>query len=240
MIERLELIKKLEELFQVFDKKKYDLLTIQRRAQNDARVTFYKHSLNTINSTIYFLIFTHKYLGNKTWWKEIDIDYDLHPRTFEIKLDDNYSREFDYIDQHIGNSYLIFIFSSFEHSFRLISEVFDANSFETNKDSFESLFKNIIKGIVPTENKNNFIEVATTVRNSIHNNGAYVARSKKDRQILKWDGRAYSFKHQKPIQTDLWKFNIDFTNEVITIFDRILGNQTLYLKRYIPDPTESP
>jgi hypothetical protein len=93
-------------------------------------------------------------------------------------------KEFDYIEQHIGNSYYVSIFSGFEHSFRPILREFDPSGFEHNKNSFESLFKNIVKSIIPIENKNNFIENATTIRNFIHNNGAYVSRSSKDRPII--------------------------------------------------------
>ncbi|TVP40081.1 hypothetical protein [Candidatus Nitrosocosmicus arcticus] len=238
MIDRLDLIRELDQILQIFDNKKTSLLNIQKRAQNDARVTFYKHSLNTLDSTIHFLIFTHKHLGNTTWWKETYIDYNLSNRSFAKKPEDNYPREFDYIDQHIGNSYYIFIFSSFEHSFRLISKEYDPTSFEQNKNSFESLFKNIIKGIIPTENKNNFIEIATTIRNSIHNNGAYISRNSKDRPIIDWDGKLYRFNHQKPIETDLWKLNLDFTRELLHIFDKIIEHQSIASKRYIYDSTE--
>ncbi len=128
-------------------------------------------------------------------------------------------KELDYIDQHIGNSYYIFIFSSFEHSFRLISKVYNPQRFDLDKNNFQSLLWNVIKDIIPTESKNNFIEIATNIRNSIHNNGAYVNRNSKNQRII-WNGKFYNFKHEKPIKTDLWKLNIDFTKEIIHIFDK--------------------
>jgi hypothetical protein len=184
------------------------------------------------------LIFTPKYLLNSTWWKEIHGDYNLSNCSFAIDIEKNYMKELDYIDQHIGNSYYIFIFSSFEHSFRRISKAYDLQRFNLDKNNFESLFKNTIKGIIPEENKNNFIEIDTILRNSIHNNGAYVSRSSSKDRHIKWNGKSYNFKQEKPIKTDLWKLNIDFTKELIHIFDRINEFEPLMSIRAIQDPTE--
>ena len=92
-----------------------------------------------------------------------------------------------------------------------------------------------LKLIVSTSSFKDVTQVATAPG---HNDGAYVSRQRKDKQILKWDGKAYSFKHRKPVKTDLWKFNVDFNWEIFSMFDMIIGNQKLASRKYIPDPTE--
>ena len=41
---------------------------------------FFKHLVNVIDSTILFLVVSHKHLSNEDWWKDIQKEYDLSTR----------------------------------------------------------------------------------------------------------------------------------------------------------------
>jgi hypothetical protein len=113
VINRNSLINELEtllgECFSTID----NLPKYQQVNENDARVTFFKHLVNVIDSTILFLTVAHKYLGDEKWWKTIQQEYNLSRRPI------TFDREFDYYDQQITISYFHLIFSSFESSIRL-------------------------------------------------------------------------------------------------------------------------
>ena len=102
-----------------------DLVMNQHISQTDARVVFFKHLINAVNSTILFLILSHKYFGNVDWWIQIKKDYNLSTRPIP------FDREWDYYDQMVTNSYFLFIFSSFESSLRLIVEQYDCQLYQS-------------------------------------------------------------------------------------------------------------
>lgn len=55
-MDKMQAIRNLEALFQACNSKKQDLLHTGHK-QNDVRVSFYKHLVTTINSTIHLMIF---------------------------------------------------------------------------------------------------------------------------------------------------------------------------------------
>ena len=119
MVNRKQLISDLESFFQeCFDAVK-NLNSYQKISQNDARITFFKHMANVVDSTILFLVVAHKYLGDESWWKDIQKEYVLSLRP--VPLD----REFDYYDQVVTISYFQLIFSVFESSTRLIVKTYN-------------------------------------------------------------------------------------------------------------------
>jgi hypothetical protein len=137
MVDRIKLIEELKILLQQCFSTINDLLTIQRFSQNDARVTFFKHIVNVIDSSIIFLATAHRYFGEESWWLEIQSKYNLSKRPI------SFDREFDYCDQMISMSYFFFLFSAFEHSIRRITELFNPELYKL-QPSFSPLLKGLI------------------------------------------------------------------------------------------------
>jgi hypothetical protein len=111
MISRITLINDLESFLKQYFRTINDLLVIQHIQQTDARVTFFKHLVNIVDSTILFLILSHKYLGSEDWWIQTQKDHSLSTRPIPFYT------EFDYYDQIVTNSYFFFVFSSHRSSF---------------------------------------------------------------------------------------------------------------------------
>jgi hypothetical protein len=122
MTNRTALINDLESLLSECFNTIADLTTYQQIKENDARVTFFKHLVNVIDSTIVSLLVAHKIMGDENWWKEVQKEYNLSARPIP------FIREFDYYDQVVTNSFFLLMFSSFESSIRLIVKRYDSNS----------------------------------------------------------------------------------------------------------------
>src|SRR5687767_6349570 len=89
-------------------------INFQKLKQDDVRVSFFKHCINLLNSTLISLICSYKYFGNEDWWINIKKEYNLNFRPFD------FDKEFDYYDQTLLNSFMLFSFANFEASIRFV------------------------------------------------------------------------------------------------------------------------
>jgi hypothetical protein len=131
------------------------------------------------------------------------------------------------------------IFNAFEHSFRIISKNYDTNLYEQQENSINSLFTAFLRPLqLNVDNRAQFINVVSRVRNSIHNNGVFVSPKEKNAKFV-WDNHPYEFDHGKPITIpDIWLHYIKFTKEFVAIFDEISGSVEVQKNRYYVDITE--
>lgn len=74
---RKELISDLESFLNDCFQTINNLTTYQRINENDARVTFFKHLVNVIDSTILSFLMARKYLGDENWRIQIQKEYNL-------------------------------------------------------------------------------------------------------------------------------------------------------------------
>lgn len=223
VVAETEIIKELEDQFQYCYTKEQNLLNLQNLKQNDARVTFYKHYVNNLDATIRLFILTNKfarYDEDMGFWQVTETEYSIQERLFDTNPKENYKRKLDYMDQAIGNNFYISIFNAFEHSFRTIAEKYDANLYDQQKKSLNSLFTAFIGPLqLQTTDREKFINVVTRVRNSIHNNGVFISPKKQDTRY-NWNNYPYRFCHGKLIKIpDIWLHYIKFSKEFIKIFD---------------------
>ena len=231
MVARIKVIDELESLLQQCFSTLDDLLSIQKISQNDARVTFFKHIVNVIDSSIIFLTLSHRYFGDEPWWSDTQRMYNLSTRPIP------FDREFDYCDQMISMSYFFFLFSSFEHSIRRIIHVYNPALYNSQPD-LSSLLKRLIKNL-SLENQDQFIDLITSIRNSIHNNGLYIPRGISSTRRIIWKSIPFHFDKNKSIEMkDLWLHWINISKEIISIFNRIINSEKIKKIRYYPDPTE--
>jgi hypothetical protein len=198
--------------------------------ETDVRVTFFKHFVVVVDSTLLSLILSHKYLGNEDWWIQIQREYELSTRPIP------FDREFDYYDQVVTNSYFLYIFSSFESSLKLIVERYDPQLYESQKD-FNPLCKKFLKDLsLKNEMTDEFIDVISSVRNSIHNNGRYVIESR----LIKWNNLDFEFNKNKPISmAEYWLWLLPISKEIYRIFINIVNSDEIKKIAYYDDPTES-
>jgi hypothetical protein len=185
MTDRIIVINELESLVQQCFSTLDDLLSIQKFSENDARVTFFKHIVNVIDSSIIFLVTAHRHYGDESWWNDTQRIYNLSKRRIP------FDREFDYCDQMISMSYFFFLFSYFEHSLRRIIQVYNPELYNSQSD-ISPLLKGIIKKL-ELDNKDQFIDLITLIRNSIHNNGLFIPRKTSSNRKIIWKGIPFLF-----------------------------------------------
>ncbi len=108
-MEKIQIIRNLEALFQVCFSKEQNFLRAGSE-QNDARVTFHKHLINTINSGIHLMIFSDTTLSTEDWWTKKLSKYKINKRIFSTSPQESRQIEKGYIDQYLVFSYFNFVF----------------------------------------------------------------------------------------------------------------------------------
>ena len=99
-VEKIQIIRHLEALFQVCFKKEQEFIRIGSE-QNDARATFYKQMTNILNSNIHLMIFSETTLLTEDWWlKKLPI-YKISKRIFSTNPQESRRIERGYIDQYL-------------------------------------------------------------------------------------------------------------------------------------------
>jgi hypothetical protein len=231
MIDRSTLISELDSILKTCVDSVNNLLVYQKMNQNDARVTFFKHFINVLDSTILSLIVAHKYFGNYEWWKEVNFEYNLTSRPVD------YAKEMDYYDQVITLSYFVLTFGSFESSLRLICKQHDPSLYQTQRD-FNPLCKGIVRKL-KLKNRDKFIDLIAKLRNAIHTNGLYVPKGNMKNDRIFWNKMIFVFNENKPITfQSLWSSLIPISREIIHLFNEIINSNDIKSISYYPDPTE--
>jgi hypothetical protein len=170
-------------------------------------------------------------MGNEDWWKDIQKKYQLSNRPIP------FDKEFDYYDQVVTISYFYLIFGTFESSVRLIVRQYDLNLYNLQKD-FNPLCKKLINNL-KLENKDKFIDLTTSLRNSIHNNGLYMPKVSTKSKRFVWNNAHFQFDECKPIIIkNLWSSLIPISQEIYNIFSEIINSDPVKKIPYYHDPME--
>ena len=248
-MDKIQIIRNLEALFRVCYSKEQDLLHVGGK-QNDARVTFYKHLINTINSSIHLMIFSETTLLTEDWWLKKLPKYKINKRVFSTRPQESRGIEVDYIDQYLLFSYFNFIFHTFESSIRIICENCFNDEYYIAKENGERKKRDIknLCGVILNKlnlldkDRENFLEIVVKFRNSLHNNGVFINEKQKSPSPYKWKHNSSVFNHGEQItldnNSDLWTEYFRFTREFISIFTDVINHPTVKKYRFIEDITE--
>lgn len=241
---RKDIVRKLNLSFLVCERNEQKLLS-NTTSQNDIRVTFYKHIMNVLDSSIHLVIFSDTHIFSEVWWSEILPKYGIHRRMFDKEEIRSREISIDYLDQYIIFSYYLFVVSVFEHSIRVICKHSFPNIYyytttkgDERMRDFKTQFEMLVKELMMMNtNLQNFIEIVVKFRNSIHNNGVYINENGNS-PIYLWDDVSYEFKNGDSIRVrsnDLWSDYSKFTDELIRVFGAIADKLSA---TYIEDITE--
>jgi len=248
-VEKIQIIRNLEALIQVCILKERDFLFVGGR-QNDARATFFRHMIMTINTSIHFTIFSDTTLSTEDWWLKKLPKYTIKKRIFSSIPLESRQIEKGYIEQFLLVSYFNFIFHTFESSFRIIcencfSEVYNVT--KENKGREKMDIKNLCEVILEKLNlmnndRKNFLGIVIKFRDSLHNNGVFINEKQEPPRIYKWKQNSYAFRDGEQItlenNSDLWVEYFRFTREFINIFTEVIEHPTVKKYRFIADITQ--
>ena len=203
----------------------------QKLREDDARVTFYKHINIVLSSAIISLIFVDKHLDTPNWLNCIRAEYSLSDRR-AIRY-----RELNYYYQTTVNCTFIHLFNAFEHAIRRICEKYDNRLYESKKGSIGLLCKKLFRQL-ELNNKDEFIDLITHLRNSLHNNGLYMPLRDLENKEIEWNDTIFSFIVNQPIKSDLWRSLIPICKETTCLFNEIISTKTIKEISGFPDYTE--
>lgn len=248
VVYRTDIINNMEQIFQTCLNEEKRLLD-NRFAQNDIRVTFFKHMNNTLDASIHFMMLLDSHFRDpedmqpmKSKYKK----YGISQRKWFNTYYENYKKDLYYTDEYLLNSYFIFVFHTFEYSLRTIfKECFPADYYVVFKKkkkakNFSNLWDEFVTktGLNNDNARQNFRSIVFNFRNSIHNNGVFLSPSGNS-PVITWKGSPYSFVQGKQIQkSDLWNDYILFTREFMSIFTEIMKLKEVKSLNYIEDITE--
>ncbi len=94
------------------------------------------------------------------------------------------------------------MFNAFEHSFRGISKEFDDKIYPLNPNLGVYFLISLSKLNLLNAEMNTFIEIVLVIRNSIHNNGIFVATKGNPAKSLPWKNKTYNFYNGTIINVD--------------------------------------
>jgi hypothetical protein len=153
MANRKFLITEIDALLRECSTQVSNLLDYQKMNEHDARVAFFKHMNNVLNSTTLSLILAHKYLGSSNL-RALHKEYKLSPRLYD------YDAETRYFDQIVMNGYFLFVFNMFEHAIRLVCKGYNKSLFQQQESTFNALCKGITKDL-GLKKRDKFIDLIT-------------------------------------------------------------------------------
>lgn len=235
MVDRRPLILEIETLLHESLDYTMNLLNYQKLKENDARVTLFKHINVVLDSASTSLILANKYLGEMDRWNDIQKDYGRSNRPYD------YKRQFDYYDQTIMNGFFFFIFSSFEHSVRLICKQYNPQLFQTQKKYGISALWKGMTGDLRLKRRDKFIDLITWLRNSFHNNGVFIPSGELTGRKIVWNNTTYFFNENQPIKDskgDMWLSFVPISREIMSFFKDIIQSKDVGNFGYYHDPTE--
>jgi hypothetical protein len=184
----------------------------------DPRVGVARHIKASISSAYLASIFLDQHLRVPGWWMA------TFKRQFSQK---EVQDDLDDFTTQIASNVIVTTLSLFEAGLRRILRAIDPTAADGAAGEFINVYTTLLKRLEGAGwggNRGEAIELLDlyrTVRNTIHNNGAYYSKKATD-QKLTWQGQPYVFVHGSvPAFTD-WSFNIKLVSELIKLNDQIM------------------
>ncbi len=222
-------------------KRKYSL------SDTDIRFTYFRTSGHIIDSAIHLLMMCDKNIRDRKYLEDIYNDYSIKNRFLVYPEIEKSTHEILYniTGQFIANGYSSSMYHLFENAFRIICQQYDLKKHDNQKGKFNNIFQTFIKEF---ENDTKLLDGVNTelyeyiqiVRNSLHNNGAYVDKDKTDRpDVLNFDKDRITFKHNQPIATEngVWYELVKMSSWYMRVIGGIISVPKIESKTFIPDPS---
>ena len=132
------------------------------------------------------------------------------------------------LDKVMLVGYIQTLFSITESRFRLFVIAINPNACNNGRDSFSNIYTHLLSKINKKKYKG-MLNLFTHIRNTIHNNGVYLAKDEDDPKphALKYKGNTYRFEDGKAVDYKRHSFELIFyeiTPDIIHMFEDIILN----------------
>src|SRR5215213_7119798 len=171
----------------------------------DARITIFSKIIIVLDSTtLYFTL--HKFhLTDPAWWKNIS-STKIGNSIVINPSEEVIPQLVDAFDQFITVSFVQLLFSSLESSLRIFLRALDPIACDKGTAEFKRIYVHLLK-ILDIEKYANLLKLLRLIRNTIHNNGVYFDRRRRD-ECVEYDSAIYKFEVGKLVELgDVWQLS---------------------------------
>ncbi len=205
-------------------KRSYDEIKPKYPA-DDLRSSIIAAAGNILHSYHTFMCMTLDTVTEKKWW-ETSFGQGK-PNLNDLSALKN-------IDGMIKHAFLVFFLSRIEWSMRkFIIEVFPEESDRSSgpfKQVYDFLFKKLgMEKYIP------LYDLCRTIRNTMHNNGHYIYKSKE----IEWNGKVFQFKHMQPIEFFYYELALGLYSDLLDSIDTFVNNKFIADLQHVPDIDQS-
>lgn len=186
----------------------------------DGRITSFSKLVNVLNSLQLGFTFISKHLLNHTWWEDIAKE--------PISNSDRviYATEFQ---NFVKVGFVQALFSSVcESSFRIFLRAIDPVACNRGTADFKSIYECLFKSKLTTlpADAANLLDLLRPVRNTIHNNGVYIAWDGRDAAVT-YNGTTYPFHHGKAVDFVSWDLLLELADAVRQLLLAVIVDQAV-------------
>jgi hypothetical protein len=189
----------------------------------DVRVNMVKHPRIVIDSTYVLLLVRQDNLFEPSWWERM---INLKKISKDMTQKDRDTFAFAY-DSYVKSSYITMLLFAIESGFRsLYLSVFGKNAPFKFSDVYPKLLQKF--GL---DDYNNLLRLASTIRNTLHNNGQFNWPD----ESIPWGNKTYEFKQGQLLEIDYWETFIIITEDILTMLEKLIKQKEIIEKPQIVD-----
>ena len=208
----------------IYEARNYFQNSFEWEKEKDARIAIFDKWINLTNSVELSTFFLVRHLRDDKWWAAFGSS---------IVKSNQSIRKAEY-EKFNRISFIQLTFSSIESSFRTILKAIDPDACLKGTDSFENIYKTLLKR-TNLEKYENVFKLMRLFRNTIHNNSFYFHKNNKDDSVV-FRGIEYKFEIGKPINFASWDFIISIQEDLLSAITEIIKHRIVSSIPLIVDP----
>jgi hypothetical protein len=183
---------------------------------NDLRLAIYGKYISNLNSTRILVKNTIDFINKENWAEEYRLNFSITRKEDDFV----YLKE---VDTHLRFASYINFISNFEATILCIIRFLRVEKIKCNLNYVGFIVDNL--GMNHYED---FLKLISEIRNSIHNNGIYIAKEKDKENELPLSFKTLSFTFSKNKKIDLtWKHCLMIYEEIISFTEKIFEHEKI-------------
>jgi len=205
-------------------KKSYDIVKA-KYPKDDLRPSMLAAAGNTLRSYHIFMCMTLDTVTETKWWIT---------KFGSDKPDSNDLSALKNMDAMTKHAFLVFFLSRIEWSMRkFIIKVFPDKS-DKASGSFKGIYDFLFEKL-GIEKYTSLYDLCRTIRNTVHNNGHYINKSK----TIEWNGRQFEFKYMEPIDFFDYPTAMELYGDLLDSIDLFINSSPISDLEYISDTDQT-
>lgn len=222
-----------------------ELLSVKRNfpeldEKRDARITFYSKMNLAFDASNLTFIFCDYHLIKNGWWTNV-------PKKYALLSPSPDAREMIRcnFNGYTATAAFHLIFSSFESTIRSIVRHLDRAKYSQISGRFDQIYGYVLDATQLKKRYSKFMNLLTTIRNTIHNNGVYSPTYKKNKRTgkliqknkqISWKQFKFKFRVGRIVKFyDFWNFIFSIARTLLKLMKEIINSSKISQIKKIND-----